>query len=167
MNEHEIDRIASAFHILPDETWVPLPGYEATYRISTLGRVYSIPRPTTSGGILRHSPDNYGYPRVSLVQNGKQRKVRVHLLVARTFLGEPEGDRTEVRHLNGDPTDPSLMNLAYGTHSENMFDMSRHGRGNAAKTHCPRGHEYAGANLLVSGGRRCRTCIRDRQRGKR
>lgn len=31
---------------------------------------------------------------------------------------------------------------------------------NARKTHCPRGHEYAGTNLLRSGGRRfCRTCL--------
>jgi len=31
-----------------------------------------------------------------------------------------------------------------------------------SKTHCPRGHEYAGANLYLapSGGRRCRACAK-------
>lgn len=34
---------------------------------------------------------------------------------------------------------------------------------NAAKTHCPAGHEYAGPNLAVySGRRRCRACDADR-----
>ncbi len=31
----------------------------------------------------------------------------------------------------------------------------------AATTHCPKGHEYSGANLMVrpNGQRRCRTCV--------
>jgi hypothetical protein len=34
------------------------------------------------------------------------------------------------------------------------------GAKNAAKTHCPRGHEYRGWNVMwrPTGGRRCRTC---------
>jgi hypothetical protein len=35
------------------------------------------------------------------------------------------------------------------------------GQHNAIKTHCPRGHEYAGGNLYVqpsTGGRKCRAC---------
>lgn len=33
---------------------------------------------------------------------------------------------------------------------------------NAAKTHCPAGHQYSGSNLYLppSGGRKCMTCIR-------
>lgn len=35
------------------------------------------------------------------------------------------------------------------------------GTHNASKTHCAKGHEYAGDNLLVSGGQRyCRECRR-------
>jgi len=35
---------------------------------------------------------------------------------------------------------------------------------NVAKTHCPRGHEYAGENMRVDGGHRtCRACERIRQ----
>lgn len=37
------------------------------------------------------------------------------------------------------------------------------GERNKAKTHCPRGHEYAGANLRLHGRRRhCRACDRAR-----
>lgn len=36
---------------------------------------------------------------------------------------------------------------------------------NARKTHCPAGHELAGENLaVVNGRRRCKTCVRQRQR---
>ncbi|MEU3507668.1 HNH endonuclease signature motif containing protein [Streptomyces longwoodensis] len=37
-----------------------------------------------------------------------------------------------------------------------------------AKVSCPQGHPYAGANLLVSGGKRlCRTCRREKLRARR
>lgn len=38
----------------------------------------------------------------------------------------------------------------------------------SAKTHCPRGHEYAGTNLRVRNGRReCRRCAADRSTARR
>lgn len=159
MNEHEIERIACALHTLPGEKWRAVPGYERTYAVSNLGRVYSAPRPTTSGGILNGSVDNYGYRRVALVQNGKQATRRVHVLVMAAFVG-PRPDGLEILHSDGDKQNCRLENLSYGTHAENMRDMVRHGgTSQTRKTHCPQGHEYAGVNLLVSGGRRyCRTC---------
>lgn len=161
MNEHEAQRIAAAANA---EVWAPIAGYEETYRVSSLGRVLSLPRPTTPGGLLAWSPDQRGYPRVTLVQGGRQWKVRVHLLVARTFLSDaPDG--MEVRHLNGDSSDPRLSNLAYGTHSENLLDRVRHGTcHNTKKTACPRGHAYDAVNTYVNKGRRfCRACRRKGQ----
>lgn len=39
---------------------------------------------------------------------------------------------------------------------------------NAEKTHCPRGHEYAGDNLRISNGSRlCKACHRERDAEKR
>ena len=53
--------------------------------------------------------------------------------------------------------------LRPGTNADNSADMAAKGRWrnqNVAKTHCPAGHEYAGANLYVkkNGARICRTC---------
>lgn len=54
--------------------------------------------------------------------------------------------------------------LFLGTRSENMQDKISKGRDhNQKKTHCPRGHEYAGKNLIDRKGRArsCRTCMRE------
>lgn len=56
------------------------------------------------------------------------------------------------------------------THAENVrrgISGIVNGARMRAKTHCPRGHEYSGANLFVTqGGRKCRECqrIADRKR---
>lgn len=52
--------------------------------------------------------------------------------------------------------------LFLGTPTENARDMAAKGRGrngNTGKTHCKRGHELSGHNLLKFGGSRsCRVC---------
>jgi hypothetical protein len=50
----------------------------------------------------------------------------VHRLVLRAFVG-PCPDGQEVRHLDGNPANNNLANLAYGTRSENIADALRHG----------------------------------------
>ena len=53
----------------------------------------------------------------------------------------------EIRHLDGDAANNRLSNLAYGTSSENGYDITRHGRNNHAnKTHCDNGHEFTPEN---------------------
>lgn len=45
------------------------------------------------------------------------------------------------------------------TNRENLMRGETRAARNAAKTHCPKGHPYAGENLRVQNGRRiCRTC---------
>lgn len=144
------------------ETWRPIPGYERTYRVSSLGRIYSIPRPRTRGGLLSVKISKRGYPAVALVQDGKQVTHEVHRLVALAFLG-PRPAGADVRHLDGDCLRPHVDNLAYGTRSENQYDLVAHGRHvTARKTHCPKGHEYTPENIRVipsrPNARYCRAC---------
>jgi hypothetical protein len=151
-----------------EEEWRPIPGYERLYRVSSLGRVESTPRPRTRGGLLRQKIGKRGYPAVSLCKDGHQTTHEVHRLVALAFLG-PRKEGHEVRHLDGNPLNCRAVNLAYGTRSENAQDKRRHGTEyNAAKTHCPQGHPYDEGNTYVwSGRRRCRTCELARRRGGR
>jgi hypothetical protein len=142
--------------------WLPVAGYEGLYEVSDAGQVWSAPRATTRGGILRRNPNHLGYLYVTLTRCGVQRRLAVHRLVAAAFIGPcPEGQ--EVRHLDGNPPNCATANLAYGTHGENMLDRRAHGTDpNTKKTHCPQNHEYTPENTLLNkqGGRVCLTCKR-------
>lgn len=65
-----------------------------------------------------------------------------------------------VRHLDDNPEDNRLENLAYGTPAENGADAVRHGRNvQANQTHCVNGHPFDEENTLrVNGRRKCRRC---------
>jgi hypothetical protein len=141
------------------EIWLPVVDYEDVYRVSSLGRIYSVPRPRTKGGLLAVKIGKRGYPAVTLVREGRQVTREVHLLVAAAFLG-PRPPGTEVRHDDGNSLNPNASNLLYGTRSENNRDAVRHGtHPKTRKTHCPQGHPYDDANtMLYRGHRYCRAC---------
>ena len=131
--------------------WRDVTEFEGFYEVSSAGEV----RNARTLHILK--PASWkGYLRVNL--QGKTRKV--HRIVAFAFHGEPH-DGQEVCHNNGMSTDNRAENLRWGTRSENTVDKVKHGtHPMAAKTHCPRGHEYTVTNTyqLPRGGRSCRTC---------
>lgn len=82
---------------------------------------------------LSTPPDNAGYPQVNLYHVGEDEGGRVHckvhVIIAEAFLGKrPEG--LLIRHLNGNPADNHIENLAYGTDAENCADTIFHGRTN-------------------------------------
>lgn len=69
-------------------------------------------------------------------------------------------DGLHVDHLCSNPLCVNPDHLETVTQTENNRRSYLRGRnGNSKKTHCPRGHEYAGENLRIYDGRRnCRTC---------
>lgn len=114
-----------------------MPGYEGSYQASNLGRVRSVDREIqhpiggsrkVRGVILSPSRGTAGgHLQVRLHANGHKSGASVHRLVLLAFVGQPE-DGEVCRHLNGNPEDNRLENLAWGTRSENGQDMVRHGR---------------------------------------
>ena len=163
------------------ERWKPVTGYEGIYEVSDHGLVRSLDRTInySNGQIRRHKGkilstplgQRTGYPFVSLHNHGECQVRTVHSLVAETFIGtRPEG--MEVCHNDGDRTNNHLDNLRYGTSSDNNLDQLRHGtHTNAAKTHCPLGHELFAENIPPSiakrGRRQCLACERARSYLKR
>lgn len=105
--------------------------------------------------------DGYGVMMVA----GKVR--RAHRLVWCAFRGPiPAGLQLDHLCRNRGCVNPEHLELV--TLQENVA------RGNAgepqrARTHCPRQHPYAGANLVVwaDGKRRCRRCLRDARSASR
>lgn len=148
-------------------TWKPVDDCHGRYEVSNDGAVRSLiphnglptPRP------LKPFLNSSGYPCVVLRSAQGRQIRRVHHLVLAAFVG-PRPPGMETRHMDGDPTNNRLSNLAYGTHSENLRDKARHGTDHqATKTHCPQGHPYDEANTYrpKRGGRMCRACRRTTQ----
>jgi hypothetical protein len=64
-----------------------------------------------------------GYPRVTLMSNGKKHEVKIHRIVAEHFIKNPDKkNKLIVNHKNGDRADFSINNLEWMSQSENMFD---------------------------------------------
>lgn len=95
------------------------------YQITKDGRVWSKPRMSAQkhkiGGQWLKPRNRMGYPAVQL----QRQTCSIHRLVLETFIG-PCPDGMECRHLNGIRTDNHLINLCWGTHSENQFDAVQH-----------------------------------------
>lgn len=147
------------------ERWLPAVDWEGLYEVSDLGRVRSLtrcpPAGTRRGRLMKTNVDPAGYWQLGFRRDGKNRTQKVHQLVAAAFLG-PRPGGMEVRHLDGNPLNNRLDNLAYGTPSENSLDSIRHGtHPSASKTHCKRGHPFDEGNTIIrpSGARSCRTCM--------
>ena len=82
--------------------------------------------------------DENGYLSVALCDGkSKPKTFRLHRIIAKTFLGDPPNNSC-VRHLDGNPENNAVKNLAYGTYAENENDKKRHGTWNG---------RYEGATL--------------------
>jgi hypothetical protein len=113
------------------ERWLPVVDYEGLYMVSDLGNVRSLhksARRRLRGDLLSPAFAGEDPPHwcVSLTKGGKAKTWRIHRLVMEAFVGPcPEGQ--EVRHGPGGNLDSRLVNLCYGTHTENVADMVRDG----------------------------------------
>ena len=113
--------------IAHQEIWKDIKGYEGLYKISNLGRIKSLPRNGTikNERIIKYSLDKYGYPQV-ILHNKKYKCFRVHRLVAKTFIPNPENKLT-VNHIDGNKLNNCVDNLEWNTVEENNNHALRMG----------------------------------------
>lgn len=140
---------------IADEIWRDIVGYEKVYAISTLGRVRSFSRtvPHYSGvmrtlrdRILKPGINSAGYETINLYNGSTKKNVKVHRLVAETFLTQPDSD-FEVNHKNAIKIDNRLINLEWVSHKENMHHAFSLGIGNVRQTvKCSNGKIYKSIN---------------------
>lgn len=114
-----------------------IKGYEGYYEVNELGKIRSVDRIVKfqdgrimkfNGRELKPSMDKGGYAIVILNKNGIRKMMKVHRLVAETFLKNPD-NLTEVHHKNHDRTDNRVENLAWVTIYEQRDDHWRAARG--------------------------------------
>jgi len=103
------------------------------YILTTERRVYS----TTTGKEIKQRPDACGYPCFTAGKKGKRRRVRTHIVIAKTFIPNPEG-KPEVNHKDSDRTNANVNNLEWVTRKENVKHSFKYGKKNNRGENNPR-----------------------------
>ena len=118
---------------MTEEIWRPVVGYEGLYEVSSYGRVRSLDRYVKGrygnyrlhkGKILSPAKDKTGYLKVVLSCNGKSKTIKVHRLIAQTFILNPD-NLPEVNHKDEDKTNNRVENLEFCNRKYNCNYGSR------------------------------------------
>lgn len=100
------------------EKWKEIEGYNGDYLVSDKGRILSKKRGRVKYRKL--TKDSYGYYVLVLTNNGKRKHLKVHRIVAETFIENPDLKKS-VNHKNGIKTDNRVENLEWMSFRENMI----------------------------------------------
>ena len=110
------------------EIWKSIQGYECLYEVSNLGNVKSLDRVIKSkhngttvkkGRLLTpFYEEKKGYYQVALSKDGKEKKHRIHRLVALAFLENPF-NYTDINHKDEIKTNNNVDNLEWCTRKYN------------------------------------------------
>ena len=115
--------------------------------------------------------NNKGYGvRRAVGPSGSKQNVYVHRWIMAQIHGWPALLGKQVNHHCDNPRCFRFDHLFIGSAEANMRDMTSKGRHwQQLKTHCPRGHELTGENLVQSRLpiRRCRTCKNAQERARK
>lgn len=100
----------------PGEVFVNIPEFPG-YFVSNFGRVWS----DKMGGKMMKPWDRNGYLSVNLYKDGVVTTRKIHRLVARAFVPNPE-NKPCVDHIDRDRQNNVVTNLRYATKSENQWN---------------------------------------------
>lgn len=111
-----------------NEIWKPIEGFE-NYEVSNKGNVRNNNFHSTGKcKLIAQTPDNRGYPKVSLFKNNKRKCFMVHRLVAQAFIPNPDNLET-VNHKDEVKTNNCVENLEWMSD----LDNKRYGTGIARR----------------------------------
>ena len=120
------------------DMWKDIEGYERYYKVSDTGKIRSLERYVPSknqsitfdlfikGRILKLYTNKNGYVYINLRRDSKTKHARLHRLVAKAFIPNPQ-NKLEVNHINGIKTDNRIENLEWCTHEENTLHAIKTG----------------------------------------
>lgn len=119
-----------------EEEWKDIANFEGLYQVSNLGRVKSLPKVGSGGhnGItLSQSKDKDGYLLVYLYANRKKVACKVHRLVAKAFIPNPN-NFPQVNHKDEVKDNNCFTNLEWCSPSYN----NSYGEGNINRANSKR-----------------------------
>lgn len=140
---------------LPNERWKDIEGYEGLYQVSDYGRVKSLYKKIDKTHvykcrILKQSSDKDGYLSCTLCKNNVHNNIRVHTLVGKHFVPNPDNkpifdhlDEVEKDYCNN-----HYLNLSPATYSENTKRAYRRGR-KVNKPHSKKGADSPCSRKVV------------------
>lgn len=128
--------------IIEVEVWKDVVGYEGLYEVSNLGRVKSIARNGTAGGLMSLNINRSGYIYVGLRKSNVQKYQLVHRLVGLAFIPLVDG-KEMINHKDGNKTNNNLGNLEWVNNSENRKHAYAN---NLQKVNLDKAHEAAWEN---------------------
>jgi hypothetical protein len=112
---------AHNFHAVDLSSMEEIDGFEGYY-IDREGKIYGV----SKSQFLTYNMSD-GYPKVMLYKNRKPSSFYVHVLVAKTFIPNPE-NKPVVNHIDHNKINCNVDNLEWVTHSENSnkyYEMKR------------------------------------------
>lgn len=111
--------------------WKAIPGTKGEYQVSNTGLVMT----TKTGRILRPVIDVRGYERVALYKTDKDRRYKVHRLVATAFIPNPNS-LPQVNHKDGDKRNNNVDNLEWISNADNMKHANANGLRDGHRKFC-------------------------------
>lgn len=104
-----------------DETWKVIPKTNGFYLVSNLGRIKSLKKNASTGGIiLKLGLHPKGYLRIGITyDSGKRIMKSVARLVGMAFIPNPE-NKSQINHIDGVKTNNTVSNLEWVSNQENM-----------------------------------------------
>lgn len=118
--------------------WREIKGYEGKYIISNYGEVISLPRYKQNNSklqyvepkeIIRYVNKRNGYVYVQLWNNATYRSIRLHKLVAQTFIPNKD-NKLQINHKDGNKQNNKMDNLEWCTNKENIIHAHKMGLAN-------------------------------------
>lgn len=119
-----------------EEVWRDVVGYVGLYKVSSLGRVKSLPRSFIRKGgkpmklkerILKPNPIKGGYYQFKFTVLGVEKNLLLHRIVCEAFNGPAPADKPHVNHIDTNKDNNSYLNLEWVSFQENMSHAALHG----------------------------------------